>query len=139
MVLNSLTVSNFSLYQIACYCNWSTSLALDFIRKNCCLQIQNFIPLVVTLLTPFVHTYYQGCHNVRKARKNKKKDKSPEKSGENGGFREKVMKSQEIWYKNATNDKYMIFRVEISFWAANFFIQIFNTFFRFFSMIPKHI
>ena len=42
----------------------------------------------------------QGCHNVRKVRKNqekkKKKDKSPEKSGENGGFRKKVMKSQEI-------------------------------------------
>ena len=31
-----------------------------------------------------------------KIRKNKKNDKSPEKSGENGGFRKKVMKSQEI-------------------------------------------
>ena len=40
-----------------------------------------------------------------KIRKNKKYDKSPEKSGENGGFRIKVMKSQEIWYKNAVNKK----------------------------------
>ena len=32
-----------------------------------------------------------------------KKDKSPEKPGENEGFRRKVMKSQEIWYKNAVN------------------------------------
>ena len=31
-----------------------------------------------------------------KSRKTKKKDKSPEKSGENRGFRKKVMKSQEI-------------------------------------------
>ena len=31
----------------------------------------------------------QGCHNVRKIRKNQEKqknEKSPEKSGENGGF-----------------------------------------------------
>ena len=40
-----------------------------------------------------------------KIRKNKKNDKSPEKSGENGGYRKKVMKSQEIWYKNAVNKK----------------------------------
>ena len=38
-----------------------------------------------------------------KSGKTKKNDKSPEKSGENGGFWEKVMKSQEIWYKNAVN------------------------------------
>ena len=38
-------------------------------------------------------TLKQGCHNVSKVRKNKKKDKSPEKLGENGGFRKK---SQEI-------------------------------------------
>ena len=31
-----------------------------------------------------------------KSGKTKKKDKSPEKSGENGGFRKNVMKSQEI-------------------------------------------
>ena len=31
-----------------------------------------------------------------KSGKTKKNDKSPEKSGENGGFRKKVMKSQEI-------------------------------------------
>ena len=30
-----------------------------------------------------------------KIKKHKKKDRSPEKSGENGGFRKKVMKSQE--------------------------------------------
>jgi len=40
-----------------------------------------------------------------KSGKTKKKDKSPEKSGENGGFRKNVMKSQEIWYKNAVNKK----------------------------------
>ena len=40
-----------------------------------------------------------------KVRKNKKNDKSPEKSGENGGFWKKVMKSQEIWYKNAVTKK----------------------------------
>ena len=40
-----------------------------------------------------------------KSGKTKKKEKSPEKSGENGGFRKKVMKSQEIWYKNAVNKK----------------------------------
>ena len=31
--------------------------------------------------------------------KTKKNDKSPEKSGENGGYRKKVLKSQEIWIK----------------------------------------
>ena len=31
-----------------------------------------------------------------KSGKTKKYDKSPEKSGENGGFKKKVMKSQEI-------------------------------------------
>ena len=35
--------------------------------------------------------------------KTKKNDKSPEKSGENGFFWKKVMKNQEIWYKNAYN------------------------------------
>ena len=40
-----------------------------------------------------------------KIRKNKKNYKSQEKSGENGGFWKKVMKSQEIWYKNAVNKK----------------------------------
>ena len=40
-----------------------------------------------------------------KSGKTKIKDKSPEKSGENRGFRKKVMKSQEVWYKNAVNKK----------------------------------
>jgi len=35
-------------------------------------------------------------HCQEKSGKTKKNDKSPEKSGENGGFRKKVMKSQEI-------------------------------------------
>ena len=43
--------------------------------------------------------------NQEKSEKTIKKDKCPEKSGENGGFRKKVMKSQEIWYKNAVNKK----------------------------------
>ena len=40
-----------------------------------------------------------------KIKKPKKYDKSPEKSGEKEGFWKKVMKSQEIWYKNAVNKK----------------------------------
>ena len=40
-----------------------------------------------------------------KSGKTTKNDKSPEKSGENGGFRIKVLKCQEIWYKNAVNKK----------------------------------
>ena len=40
-----------------------------------------------------------------KSGKTKKNYKSLEKSGENGGFRKKVMKSPEIWYKNAVNKK----------------------------------
>ena len=42
------------------------------------------------------------CQESQEKQKN---DKSPEKPGENGGFRKKVMKSQEIWYKNAVNKK----------------------------------
>ena len=44
-------------------------------------------------------------HCQENQEKQKKKDKSPEKPGENGGFRKKVMKSPEIWYKNAVNKK----------------------------------
>ena len=33
------------------------------------------------------------------------KQKKRQKAGEIGGFRKKVMKSQEIWYKNAVNKK----------------------------------
>ena len=40
-----------------------------------------------------------------KSGKTNKKDKNQEKSGENGGFWKKVMKSQEIWYKHAVNKK----------------------------------
>ena len=42
------------------------------------------------------------CQDNQEKQKN---HKCPEKSGENGGFRKKVMKSQEIWYKNAVNKK----------------------------------
>ena len=41
----------------------------------------------------------------KSGKKRKKQEKSPEKSGENGGYRKKVMKSQEIWHKNAVNKK----------------------------------
>ena len=37
--------------------------------------------------------------------KSGKTKKKWQKSGENGGFRKKVMKSQEIWYKNAVTKK----------------------------------
>ena len=45
------------------------------------------------------------CQESQENQEKQKKDKSLEKSGENGGFRKKVMKSQEIWYKNAVTKK----------------------------------
>ena len=50
------------------------------------------------LIFNFFYVHQAGLpHGQEKSRKTKKKDKSQEKSGKNGGFRKKSGKSQEIF------------------------------------------